>query len=795
MTGAGHQHIHLDVRTKLLVLLALLSLPLLIVSLAQLSSYRRSLSEQSTTIAHIETTAAEGALDSWLETHPQAAQTGADLAPPTAAALYAKLYQQLTPGAHATVVVRDASGRVVPNPAAAVAPTVELLSPSPEVSAQRWSDNVERVTSTHNLGRYGWSVAVGVPLSEDTPAWRALATLAATWLLALAASGFLAVWAVGRFTKPLRQLAHTASTLGDGQLQERVPVETDDEVGTLAEGFNVMAANLEGKFNELRTQGAFIAEVLDSLPLGVVVLDANLIVRRVNQTFARFVGREAQALAGRGLYEAAAGLAVLSEVVEDVRRTRRSFVNYGLPIELVARDVTGAREGGGEKYWDVIMWPTTEQTGGRGDVILILSEVSKRVRAEKLATNAFAAEKARAAELESVINQMDEGVVIVDERGRYRVNPAAARILSRPPGEFRDGVDALIADMALRDQQGQLLPADETPLGRALRRGEHVSGEHVQILRGSGEEKEAGVLAVSATPLIGEGERQAGIVAVFRDITNEVRQYRELMDAYGRLREHDRLKSAFVANVSHELRTPLNVILGLSQLLMRDRELPLAPLQAEAVARVERNARSLLDLVNDLLDYSRLEAGRAALQLEEVSVAEVAEEVLAHYRQPAGEKGVKLRAEIAPELGTVVTDRRKLAQVMANLVSNAVKFTTSGVVTISAAPAADDARWVLEVRDTGIGISREALGFIFERFRQVDDRLTRAYSGVGLGLAITRKIVELLEGEIAVDSRPGAGSTFRITWPRAARPRTGTGSLIRAERPPLHLVEPRARAG
>jgi signal transduction histidine kinase len=792
MTGAAHDgHLHLDVRTKLLALLALLSLPLLIVSLAQLSSYRRTLSEQSTTIAHIETTAAEGALDSWLETHPQAAQASAELAPQTAAALYAKLYQQLTPGAHAAIVVRDAAGRIVPNPAAAAAPTVNLISPSPTVSAQRWSDNVERITCTHNLSRYGWSVAVGVPLSEHTPAWRAFVTLTATWLAALAASGFLAVWAVGRFTKPLRQLAHTASTLGGGQLQERVPVETDDEVGTLAEGFNVMAANLEGKFNELRTQSAFIAEVLDSLPLGVVVLDTNLIVCRVNQTFARCVGRDAAALAGRGLYEAAAGLAVMSEVIEDVRRTRRAFVNYGLPIELVARD---ERREGGDNYWDVILWPTTEQTGGRGDLILILSEVSKRVRAEKLATNAFAAEKARAAELESVINQMDEGVVIVDERGRYRVNLAAARILGRAPGEFRDGVDALIADMALRDQQGQLLAADETPLGRALRRGEHVSGEHVQIIRGSGEAKEEGVLAVSATPLVGEGKRQVGIVAVFRDITNEVRQYRELMEAYARLREHDRLKSAFVANVSHELRTPLNVIIGLSHLLIRDRSVPLVPLQAEAVARVERNARSLLELVNDLLDYSRLEAGRAALQLEDVSVAEVTEEVIGHYRQAAADKGVELHTEVAPGVGRVVSDRHKLAQVLANLVSNAVKFTTSGVITIKAEPLDDD-RWALEVRDTGIGISRESLNFIFERFRQVDDRLTRAYSGVGLGLAITRKIVELLEGEITVESRPGAGSTFRISWPRAARPRTGTGSLIRAERPPLHLVEPRARTG
>ncbi len=787
MTRDERKGFRLDVRTKLLALLALLSLPLLIVSLLQLNSYRHSLIEQSTTLAHIETTAAEGALDSWLETHPQAAQAGANLSPATTASLYAKLYQQITPGANAAFIVRDARGQIVQNQDAP-APTTSEVNPSALASEQQWSDGETRITATHNLSRYGWSVAVGVPLSKRTPAWRSFVTLITAWLLALVASGAIGFWAVGRFTKPLRQLAASASTLGGGQLHERVQVETDDEVGTLARGFNAMAANLESKFNELRTQGAFIGEVLDSLPLGVAVLDANLIVRKANSTFARFVGRDEAALAGRGLYEAAAGLAVMSEVVEDVRRTRRAFVNYGLPVELTAPDGTRAE---GEKFWDVILWPTTERTGARGDLILILSEVSKRVRAEKLATAAFAAEKSRAAELESVINQMDEGVIIVDERGRYRVNPAAARILGRQPGEFRDGVDALMADMALRDLQGNLLPSNETPLGRALEHGEHVSGEHVQIIRG---DKEEGVLAVSATPLVGEGARRTGVVAVFRDITNEVKQYRELMEAYGRLREHDRLKSAFIANVSHELRTPLNVIIGLSQLLERDRQLPLAPLQQEAVGRMERNARALLELVNELIDYSRLESGRSALQLEEVDIAEIAHEVARQYQPAAAEKHVELRVSVAPELGRVVSDQRKLAQVLGNLVSNAVKFTASGTISVVAAPL-DDTRWALTVRDTGIGMSRESLGFIFDKFRQVDDQLTRAYGGVGLGLAITRKIVELLEGEIEVESRPGEGSNFRITWPRAARLRTGTGSLVRAQPAPLHLVEGRARTG
>ncbi|MGH9902734.1 MAG: histidine kinase dimerization/phospho-acceptor domain-containing protein, partial [Pyrinomonadaceae bacterium] len=479
------------------------------------------------------------------------------------------------------------------------------------------------------------------------PAGRSIIVLTTTWALALLASILLGIWAVGRFTKPLRQLAESASTLGEGQLAERVAVETDDEVGTLAGSFNAMAARLQSKFEELRAQGAFIEEALDSLPLGVAVLDAGLVVRRANATFARLVGRDTASLAGRGLYEATAGLAALSEVVEDVRRTRRAFVNYGLSLGLTARD--GA-DGEGQNFWDVTLWPMSERGEGPGDLILILSEVSKRVRAEKLATAAFAAEKSRAAELESVINQMNEGVVIVDARGRYRVNPAAARILGRAPGEFRDGVEALIADMALLDLQRNKLEPSATPLGRALEKGERSIGEHFLIMRGEREER---VLELSVTPLVGEGRRRPneGVVAVFHDVTEEVRRHAELVESYDRLREHDRLKSAFVANVSHELRTPLNVIIGLCQLLERDRQLPLAPLQTEAVVRMERNARNLLELVNDLLDYSRLEAGRSALHLERVDVQEVTASVIQSYAADARDKGIELRAEVPPDLG------------------------------------------------------------------------------------------------------------------------------------------------
>jgi PAS domain S-box-containing protein len=688
------------------------------------------------------------------------------------------------------VVVYDAQGHAVALGSEAATPApVELPA---QAELESWSDGVNRMTVVARTTPAGWSVAAGVPSPEGTPGGRSILLLAAAWALTLLASSLLAVWAVGRFTKPLRSLTASASSLGEGNLHERARVETDDEVGTLAQSFNAMAGSLESKFEAVKRQSAFIGEVLDSLPLGVVVLDAKLFVRKVNAAFASMTGRSASELTGRGLYEAAAGLAVLGEVVEDVRRTRRAFVNYGLPLRLTAAG-GGTEEGAGDeaqKFWDVTVWPVTDQTEGRGDLILIISEVSKRVRAERLATAAFAAEKSRAAELATVINQMEEGVVIVDREGRYRLNNAAARVLGRRAGEFDGGVKALIVDMTLRDAEGRVLAAEKTPISRALTHGEHVSAERCMVIRRDGDER---TLSVSATPLRSDNGRAEGVVAVFRDITEDVRRHDEMLAAYDRLREHDRLKSAFVAIMSHELRTPLNVIIGLSQLLARDASLPLAPLQSDAVGRMERNARALLEMVNDMLDYSRLEAGRSALHIESLAVEEVINSVAKNFASEAREKKIELRVEVSPEVGSVSTDRRKLTQVVSCLVSNAMKFTSAGSVSVSAGADGPE-RWYIEVTDTGIGISSDALAYIFDGFRQVDDRLTRSYNGVGLGLAITRRVVELLGGEITVESRQNEGSRFRINWPRESHPRTGTGSLVQHRQSLPEEVQRRLRA-
>jgi signal transduction histidine kinase len=760
-----------SVRAKLLVMLVLLSLPLLIISLVQLNSYRQSLKQEASTVTQIETTAASGALSSWLEGHPLLVSDLSSLSTYDALDLYHRLDQHIYAIPQVTTAVFDAKGNFIVNPSnpgpypgAAAAPSVPSLV--------RWSDGITRMTQWQGVHPWGWKIAVGVPQNSWSLGGYSLFVLAASWAFGVIASILLGIWAVGRFTKPLRELAGSAAVLGTGRLSERASIATDDEIGDLANNFNAMASQLESKFREVQTQGAFIEEVIDGFPLGVAVLDGNMLLRKANPMFAAFVGRSPQELAGRGIYEAAAGLAVLRDVIEDVSRSRKPFVSYSLPLTLIPQNKVGEDDGAGA-YFDVTVWPITERSSDRGNLIVVLSEVSKRVRAEMLATAAFSSERTRAAELESVINQMNEGVVIIDQHRHYKINVAGMAILGRKREDFRDGADALIEDFALKDLDGKVVEPDMSPLWRALTEHDSISNEQYKIERLGGGEC---VISISAAPLKNDAGDVEGAVAVIRDNTESVRSHEELVSAYDRLREHDRLKSAFVSNVTHELRTPLNVIIGLCQLLERDSRAPLAPLQEDAVTRMERNARSLLELVNDLIDYSRLEAGRSALRLEWIDVPEILERVAKDYSSSAAEKGIELRTRVTTDLLRVLSDEHKLLQVLSNLVANAVKFTSNGNVTISAG-ALEDEQWFVEVSDTGIGISMDAVQFIFDEFRQVDDRLSRSYGGTGLGLAITRKITDLLEGKIEVESKPGEGSRFRITWPRTVRQRTGTGSL------------------
>lgn len=241
----------------------------------------------------------------------------------------------------------------------------------------------------------------------------------------------------------------------------------------------------------------------------------------------------------------------------------------------------------------------------------------------------------------------------------------------------------------------------------------------------------------------------------------------ELAETNVALYESNKLKSEFIANVSHELRTPLGLIINFAELLRDALEDP--PKDRSRVTRyalnILRNGRSLLEIINDLLDLAKIEAGKVELHITEFSVSETCAGLTDFVRPLADKKNIRLEHPTRDDLPLLRSDSGKVKQILYNLLSNAIKFTPDGgQVGLEAGGGEDGYVWVV-VTDTGPGIDQEMFSLIFEKFRQIDSSLTREHSGTGLGLAITKELVNMLGGSIKVESQVGVGSTFTVTLP------------------------------
>ncbi|HEU5208557.1 MAG TPA: ATP-binding protein [Longimicrobiales bacterium] len=263
------------------------------------------------------------------------------------------------------------------------------------------------------------------------------------------------------------------------------------------------------------------------------------------------------------------------------------------------------------------------------------------------------------------------------------------------------------------------------------------------------------------------GQLNEGLEDRIRQATAELEERNRRLEWQSReLEKASRLKSEFLANMSHELRTPINVILGYTS-LMRERIYGvLTDQQDEALAKVYNTSQHLLELINDILDLSKIEAGKMPLHLEQVLLPEVIDELGETIEPMVRAKELEFRTSVAPDLPVLDTDRTKLKQVLLNLISNAIKFTHEGHVALTVAHVGGIVR--ITVEDTGVGIKPEDLEAIFEDFRQIDQSHTREYGGTGLGLSITRKLLTLLGGSIAVESTYGSGTKFVIELPCTA---------------------------
>jgi len=263
-------------------------------------------------------------------------------------------------------------------------------------------------------------------------------------------------------------------------------------------------------------------------------------------------------------------------------------------------------------------------------------------------------------------------------------------------------------------------------------------------------------------------EKDIALLRTFADqaviAIQNARLFREIQDKSRQLEIANQHKSEFLANMSHELRTPLNAIIGFSEVLLERLFGDLNEKQDDYLKDIHSSGRHLLNLINDILDLSKVEAGRMELDLSTFDLPTAIANAMTLIRERAQNHGIAIAQDVAPELGDIVADERKFKQILLNLLSNAVKFTPDGGrIEVKAHSTGDNL--VVAVHDTGIGIAPEDQEAVFEEFRQVGRNYTSKQEGTGLGLALTRRFVELHGGRIGVDSKPGEGSTFTFTLP------------------------------
>jgi signal transduction histidine kinase len=284
------------------------------------------------------------------------------------------------------------------------------------------------------------------------------------------------------------------------------------------------------------------------------------------------------------------------------------------------------------------------------------------------------------------------------------------------------------------------------------------------------------------SPLRNRHGELTGRVLVLREIT-EIKQAaaqiqaqnealmkanQELAVAREKAEEANELKSQFLATMSHELRTPLNSVIGYADLMLTGLTGDLNPKQEDYVHRIMSNGERLLSLINDILDISKIEAGRLDLNVRPFNPAELLGGVATRMQSLADQKGLRLEIHLDTDLPMqLLGDQRRLDQILTNLVGNAIRFTDTGHVKILF-DTSGDGQWSMSVADTGQGIPPHALEYIFDEFRQVDGSYQREHGGTGLGLAIVRKLAVLMQGTVHVDSEVGKGSTFRVQLPLVA---------------------------
>lgn len=363
--------------------------------------------------------------------------------------------------------------------------------------------------------------------------------------------------------------------------------------------------------------------------------------------------------------------------------------------------------------------------------------------------------------LEAVLRSLPVGVWVADDEGRMIMKKEAADRIWAGEAPLADGVEQYEAYAAWHPETGERLGPRDYPVARALETREPVKAVELDIERFDGTH---GAVLVSAAPVLDEDGGVIGVVGIGLDITDRRLTEQTLRKAKAAAEDAARAKTLFLSTLSHELRTPLNAVIGFADVLLEGLAGPVNDKQTDLLARIRSSAWYQLSMIEEILSFSRAETGEGEVLIDRIDMAEVAREIVGMLGQEAVRKGLDVRLETGDAPLPLVTDTRKVRQILTNLLGNAIKFTSEGHIDVELACSEESV--VVTVRDTGRGIPEDRLADVFDPFVQIDASHTREEGGTGLGLAVSRRLARLLGGDVDVESEVGKGSTFLLRLPR-----------------------------
>jgi len=597
------------------------------------------------------------------------------------------------------------------------------------------------------LGDLNWVLETKIGLDEFSSPLRYLRLRLLLWSLGILLAGIgIALLLARAFVQPLRVLLDGVHRFGRGDRGVSVPVTSHDEFGDLTATFNQMVRNIAQAERSLQESEESSRAIVENAQIGIGFFRIDTKQQTSNRAMQEMVGYTEQELSRLETWDAMTHpddrdicAQRYTEIVEgkcDRGQWDQRFVRRDGRIVFASGRFTLLRDAAGQPQY----------------VVALTEDITERKRAEE--------ERTRVTEqMRLLMDSTGQGIYGIDLQGNCTfINRATAEMIDY---RSEDVLGRNMHDLLHHHKSdGSPYPVEECPIYRAFKRGEGCRVDAEVIWRRDGTSIP---VEYSSFPIL-EGGKITGAVVTVSDIAERKRLEAELIAAKEAAEAATKAKSDFLANMSHEIRTPMNAIIGMTHLALKTQ---LTTKQEDYLTKIKTAADALLGIINDILDFSKIEAGKLNMEQTEFRFEDVLANLSSIVSQKAQDKNLEFLISAQNDLPpNLIGDPLRLGQILINLVNNAVKFTERGEVVVSVGAGEqvnDRVKLKFSVRDTGIGMTPEQTARLFQAFSQADTSTTRKYGGTGLGLSISKRLVEMMDGNIWVESERGVGSTFHFT--------------------------------